>query len=181
MSSDKINDTNENINVTENKNNTNEENTGIQSENVESVQSENEDTNENNTNENNTNEDTNEQNTDVEKVENINVMERMNYYLNNMSNTFIKFTDSLQKSSNNVMNKFIIPGLNTFENTFDKIKTRVTSVPDTLNNIRKTVSNVEKEKEYLGITPISQQQKGGKSKKKKIKKKKPTKKKYNKK
>merc|ERR1711991_1067703 len=144
MSSDKINDTNENINVIENENNTNEENTGIQSESVESVQSENVQ-NENvqsvqNENENNTN----------EKVDNINVMERMNYYLNNMSNTFFKFTDSLQKSSDNFMNKFIISPLNTFENTLDKIKTRVTSVPDTLNNIRNTVNNVEQEKENLG-------------------------------
>ena len=177
MSSDKINDTNENINVIENENNTNEENTGIQSENVESENVESENVESENVesvqseNENNTN----------EKVDNINVMERMNYYLNNMSNTFFKFTDSLQKSSDNFMNKFIISPLNTFENTLDKIKTRVTSVPDTLNNIRKTVNNVEQEKENLGITPISQEQKGGKSKKKKIKKKKPTKKKYNKK
>ena len=165
MSSDKINDTNENINVIENENNTNEENTGIQSENVQSVQSEN----------------VQSENVESENVDNINVMERMNYYLNNMSNTFFKFTDSLQKSSDNFMNKFIISPLNTFENTLDKIKTRVTSVPDTLNNIRNTVNNVEQEKENLGITPISQEQKGGKSKKKKIKKKKPTKKKYNKK
>merc|ERR1711991_1262414 len=114
MSSDKINDTNENINVIENEKKTKEEKTGIQSESVESVQSENVQ-NENvqsvqsvqNANENNTN----------EKVDNINVMDRMNYYLNNMSNTFFKFTDSLQKSSDNFMNKFIISPLNTFENT----------------------------------------------------------------
>merc|ERR1711991_328606 len=160
MSSDKINDTNENINVIENENNTNEENTGIQSESVESVQSV---QSENVQNENVQSVQSENENNTNEKVDNINVMERMNYYLNNMSNTFFKFTDSLQRSSDNFMNKFIISPLNTFENTLDKIKTRVTSVPDTLNNIRNTVNNVEQEKENLGITPISQEQKGGKS------------------